>query len=319
MYRRSLKRDILKDFLPLSMTELKSLAVESWWYRLFMDAVLFSTMEDGKIVRGLGGIPDEGPVLVVGNHMLVAIDVFPVILEFLRAKKVVLHGLAHPEFFNFNDEDKLFMMHYTDVLKLIGAIPVTGRNFFRLLRKKSYILLYPGGVREALHRKGEASKLFWPEQQEFVRMAVKLGATIIPYAGVGEDDIFELILDYNDMKRIPFVNQMWDGFNQGRTKLREEMGGEIANQQLHLPAVLPKIPGRLYFMFGKPIQTKGKENMLDDKDYLRELYLQIKCEVEKNMAYLLKKREEDPYRRIVERIAWQMNYGILDQIPSFEP
>lgn len=97
------------------------------------------------------------------------------------------------------------------------------------------------------------------------------------------------------------------------------MGREIAKQQFHIPICTPKIPGRLYFMFGKPIQTKGKDKMLNDIDYLKELYSEIKCEVEKNMAYLSKKREEDPYRGIVKRLVWQTNNGPLDQIPSFEP
>ncbi|KAJ0850426.1 hypothetical protein HanPSC8_Chr13g0580661 [Helianthus annuus] len=100
---------------------------------------------------------------------------------------------------------------------------------------------------------------------------------------------------------------------------REGMGGEIAQQPLHIPIFLPKLPGRYYFLFGKPIQTKGKEHMLDDKNYLRELYMQIKCDVEKNIDYLLTKREDDPYRGIVERFMWLMNCGSLDQIPSFEP
>lgn len=100
---------------------------------------------------------------------------------------------------------------------------------------------------------------------------------------------------------------------------REGMRGEIAKQQLHIPIFLPKLPGRIYFLFGKPIQTKGKEHMLDDKDYLRELYTQIKCDVEKSMDYLLTKREDDPYRGVVERLMWLMNYGSLDQIPSFDP
>ncbi|MFS7926893.1 hypothetical protein Hanom_Chr04g00302521 [Helianthus anomalus] len=100
---------------------------------------------------------------------------------------------------------------------------------------------------------------------------------------------------------------------------REGVGGEIAKQQFHMPLWLPKPPGRLYFKFGKPIRTKGKEDMLNDDDYLQELYLQIKCDVEKNIAYLLEKREEDPYRSNVERILWRMKNGSLDQIPSFEP
>lgn len=100
---------------------------------------------------------------------------------------------------------------------------------------------------------------------------------------------------------------------------REGMSGEIAKQPFHTPVVLPKLPGRLYFMFGKPIQTKGKENIVNDKDYLQELYMQIKFDVEKNVTYLLKKREGDPYRSIVQRLLWEMKYGDLDRIPSFDP
>ncbi|KAM0045732.1 hypothetical protein Hdeb2414_s0009g00307431 [Helianthus debilis subsp. tardiflorus] len=48
-------------------------------------------------------------------------------------------------------------------------------------------------MREALHRKGEEYKLFWPEQSAFVRMAARFGAKIVPF-GVGEDDIGEASL-----------------------------------------------------------------------------------------------------------------------------
>ncbi|MFS7926889.1 hypothetical protein Hanom_Chr04g00302481 [Helianthus anomalus] len=153
MYRRSSKHDILKDYLPASMTEFKTSPVDSWWFRLYIDAVMFSTMEDGKIVRGLAGIPDEGPVLIVGNHMLMAFDVFPLIAEFLREKQITLHGLSHPELFDIDVEHEYYMIPIIDLLKLGGSIPISGRNLFKLLEKKSHVLLYPGGIREALHRK----------------------------------------------------------------------------------------------------------------------------------------------------------------------
>nr|XP_043630956.1 acyltransferase-like protein At1g54570, chloroplastic [Erigeron canadensis] len=319
IYRRSLKHDIFKDFYPASMTEFKSSPMEKWWFRLYTGTTLFSTMEDGKIVRGLAGIPDDGPVLVVGNHMLWGFDAFSLVPEFLREKKITLHGLAHPESYQIREEDEYLMIPLTDIHKIFGTIPVSARNLFKLLSRNSFALLYPGGARESLHRKGESCKLFWPDKQEFVRMAVKLGATIIPYGAVGEDDLTELLIDLEDMKRIPFLDQKVKEFNQGRKNLRAGHGGEIAKQPLHIPIFLPKLPGRLYFMFGKPIQTKGKEHMLNDKDYLRELYLQIKCDVEKNIAYLLTKREKDPYRGIFDRLMWVSNHGSLDNIPSFEP
>lgn len=36
---------------------------------------------------------------------------------------------------------------------------------------------------------GEEYKVIWPDQPEFVRMAAKFGATIVPFGAVGEDDI----------------------------------------------------------------------------------------------------------------------------------
>nr|XP_043627390.1 acyltransferase-like protein At1g54570, chloroplastic [Erigeron canadensis] len=319
MYRRFSKHDILKDFLPLSISDFKHSPVETWWYRLLLGSAVFSTMEDGKVVRGLAGIPDEGPVIIVGNHMLLAFDVIPVVSEYLRQKKIVLHGLAHPELFHFGPEHEYFMVAFTDILKVGGSIPVSGKNLFRLLARKSHVLLYPGGFRESLHRKGEAGKLFWPDKPEFVKMAVKFGATIVPFGGVGIDEISEIIIDYNDMQRYPFLGQKVKEFNQGRTNLRAEMAGEVSKQPIHIPITFPKIPGRLYFMFGKPIRMKGKENMSNDEEYLQELYSQLRCDVECIISYLLKKREEDPYRGIVKRILSQSYNTSIDQIPSFEP
>jgi hypothetical protein len=41
---------------------------------------------------------------------------------------------------------------------------------------------------------GEEYKLFWPEKSEFVRMASRFGAKIVPFGVVGEDDFGEVSL-----------------------------------------------------------------------------------------------------------------------------
>lgn len=43
---------------------------------------------------------------------------------------------------------------------------------------------------------GEEYKLFWPEQAEFVRMAARFGAKIVPFGSVGEDDLTQVSLQY---------------------------------------------------------------------------------------------------------------------------
>ena len=45
-----------------------------------------------------------------------------------------------------------------------------------------------------LSLQGEQYKLFWPNQPEFVRMAARFGATIVPFGTVGEDDLVEVSL-----------------------------------------------------------------------------------------------------------------------------
>lgn len=39
---------------------------------------------------------------------------------------------------------------------------------------------------------GEQYTLFWPNEPEFVRMAARFGATIVPFGVVGEDDIVDV-------------------------------------------------------------------------------------------------------------------------------
>lgn len=69
-------------------------------------------------------------------------------------------------------------------------------------------------------------------------------------------------------------------------RFRDTVKGEDGNQILHLPAVLPKVPGRLYFLFGKPIEMKGMDNVLRDRKSANDVYLHIKSEVENTMSYL---------------------------------
>ncbi|KAG5549362.1 hypothetical protein RHGRI_014643 [Rhododendron griersonianum] len=318
-YRHSRRHDFVKDFLPPSRSEFKQTLADNRLYRFVTSPVMFSTLEDGKIVRGLAGVPGEGPVLLVGYHMLLGLELVPLVEEFLREKNVLVRGMAHPLLFTPKSESQSKEFSFFDMLKVYGATPVGASNLFKLLSVKSHILLYPGGAREALHRKGEAYKLFWPDQPEFVRMAARFGATIVPFGAIGEDDLAELVVDYNDLMRIPVVNDYVRKSNQDGSRLRTEMGGEIANQDFYPPGLLPKIPGRFYYLFGKPIQTKGRELMLKDKENARELYSRIKSEVEQNIAFLIKKREEDPYRSIVDRTVYQATSASMHNVPTFEP
>jgi len=127
-----------------------------FWSRLLTaitSPVFLSTLDNGTVVRSLAGIPSEGPVLYVGNHMLLGTELRPAAIHFLKEKNILLRGLAHPVMFAKKYGSKLPDMHMFDSVRMIGAVPVSNINFYKLLRSKAHVVLYPGGVREALHRK----------------------------------------------------------------------------------------------------------------------------------------------------------------------
>ncbi|XVF57716.1 hypothetical protein PTKIN_Ptkin07bG0005000 [Pterospermum kingtungense] len=317
-YRRGKYHDYVSDYLPPTPYEFKKIHESNRWVLAATSPVMFSTLEDGKMVRGLAGIPSEGPVLYVGYHMLLGFELAPLVMQFLMERNILLRGIAHPMMFIRLREGKMLDLASFDTYRIMGAVPVSGPNFYKLLSSKSHVLLYPGGVREALHRKGEEYRLFWPEQSEFVRMASRFGAKIVPFGVVGEDDVGELVFDYNDQMRIPSTRDFIKELTEEVVRLRTDANGEVSNQDVHLPGVLPKLPGRFYYYFGKPIDTEGRKQELRDRDKAHELYLHVKSEVERCMACLKEKREKDPYRNILPRLLYQATNGFTSEVPTFE-
>ena len=62
---------------------------------------------------------------------------------------------------------------------------------------------------QAYKNKKEKYQLFWPSQRsEFVRMAARFGATIVPFGGVGSEDTVEVLLDPKELRSLPVVGKM---------------------------------------------------------------------------------------------------------------
>ncbi|KAH6821314.1 hypothetical protein C2S53_012217 [Perilla frutescens var. hirtella] len=316
-YRRGASKDYISDFLPPSPSEFKSLCESLSWMNVAMDPVMLSTV-GGKVVRGLAGIPSEGPVLLVSNHMMLGMELVPLLSRFWIEQNIKLRALAHPAFFERLQDGKYQDLPHFDVVRMSGAVPVSASNLYRLLKLKSHVLLYPGGLREAFHRRVNPHKLIWPDEPEFVRMAAKFGAKIVPFCAVGEDDIFQLLLDSDDQMKIPLLKAQIEELTNGAARLRSDAEGEIGKQFLYHPMVLPKLPGRFYFLFGESISTEGRRDVLTDKDKAREVYSEVKTEIEKCIEYLKGRREKDPYRNLLVRLLYQTYHGFDSQVPTFE-
>nr|CAB3477166.1 unnamed protein product [Digitaria exilis] len=286
LYRHSRRFHPVFDFIPPSTTELKEVDKATRDLRFRTCPAMYSTLEDGTVVRGLAGVPQDGPVLLVGNHMLLGIELISLAAEFLRLKGVVVRGIAHP----------LLMYKY----------------IYKLLAAGEFVLLYPGGHREALHCKGEEHRLFWPSKAEFVRLAAQFNATIVPFGVVGEDDLLEVLCTFEDIRNAPFGKEMIQAYSD-HLKLRD------VDHEVFFPGLYLKMPGRFYYQFGKPIPTKGRQDVLTDKQAAHDLYMHVKSEVERIISYLLEKRTEDKFRSLIPRMLYQAARGPTCEVPAFDP
>ncbi|KAK1567724.1 hypothetical protein Q3G72_015808 [Acer saccharum] len=297
-YRRGKYLNHVSDYMPITPSEFNRYYPSYRFYENITSPVMLSTLENGMIVRGLQGIPSEGPVLVVGYHMLHGMEIIPIICQFYVQRKMILRGMALPGLFERLISKALPNASLFDIIRIMGSVPASASNLYKLLSAKSHILHYPGGLREALHRKDEKYKLSWPDQSEFVRMAARFGAKIVPFGVVGEDDVVEALFDYKDPMENPFLKPV------AKDLTRTDANEEMATEDISFPVYLPKIPGRM--------------QELRDKEKAHELYLQVRGEVEKCLAFLKEKRENDPYRNIFPRLVYQAIHGFTSEVPTFE-
>ena len=57
-------------------------------------------------------------------------------------------------------------------------------------------------------RKGEKYQLIWKDKPDFVRMAAKSNALIIPFAAVGGDDAYDIAMDTDEVLANPLLGPL---------------------------------------------------------------------------------------------------------------
>jgi 1-acyl-sn-glycerol-3-phosphate acyltransferase len=226
-------------------------------------------------------IPDDRPLLFVGNHTLFGILDVPLMFAKLYVDKgIYLRALGDHRHFKVPGWGKL-LAHF-------GAVDGTRETCSALMQRGEPILVFPGGAREVTKRKGERYKLIWNNRIGFARMAVEHGCTIVPFAAVGVEDHFNIVLDGNDVLGSP-------------------LGRVVRSLGLREDFVPPLVtPGRdverFYFQFCEPISTRGLSGDASEHaaKHVRDL---TKHAIEQGMQALMERRAHDPDRYVSRRVA----------------
>ena len=132
-------------------------------------------------VEGLEKIPEQGPVLLVGNHsggtMIADTFVFAQAFYDRFGADRVFYQLAHDLVFKFPGLRTLVQRY--------GTVPASPANMGRALDRDAALLVYPGGDQETFRPSWESDRIDFAERTGFVRLALEHGVPVVPIVAIG--------------------------------------------------------------------------------------------------------------------------------------
>jgi len=143
---------------------------------LWMLASLYFRAE----VRDLEHIPEEGPVLLVGNHsggnVTPDTSVFTLAFSTYFGVERRFHQLAH---------NLVLSMPGLGWLRKYGTVAATPGNAERALDEGAALLVYPGGDYEVHRPTWESGRVDFGGRKGFIRLAQRKGVPIVPVVSIG--------------------------------------------------------------------------------------------------------------------------------------
>ncbi len=229
--------------------------------------------------------PDR-PALYVGNHTIMGVlDVPLLTMELYERRGVFIRSLG--------DHLHFWIPGWRDLLIHFGTVDGSRDNCRALMRAGESILVFPGGGREVCKRRGEKYKLLWKERVGFARLAIEHGYPIVPFAAVGAEECFDIVVDGNDVMETPL------GALIEKVSPRPEMIPPLVSGVGMMP--IPH-PGRFYFRLDRPIETAHLRGQHRDPEVCFEVREQVRRSVERSIRYLQRKREDDPGSTLAGRL-----------------
>jgi 1-acyl-sn-glycerol-3-phosphate acyltransferase len=141
---------------------------------------LLSSLYFRAEVRGLGNVPEEGPVLLVGNHsggnVTPDTQVFTLAFSTYFGVERRFHQLAH---------NLVLSMPGLSILRKYGTVAASHENARTALRKGAAVLVYPGGDYEVHRPSWERHRIDFGGRKGFISLALAEDVPIVPVVAVG--------------------------------------------------------------------------------------------------------------------------------------
>ena len=209
---------------------------------------------------GAENLNPQKPAMYVGNHTIYGVLDSPILIDYLyNEHKIAIVSLA--------DHMHFHIPVWKEMVKRVGGVDGVQAYAKQAMQQGYSILVFPGGGREVIKRKGEAYQLIWKQRYGFLKLAQEFGYDIAPFVALGGDEVFELGFDVNML-----LKQKW--FN--KILSNPKIGSFLRNGEV-IPSI-PKhiIPKRIpfYFKFMPRLsidQIENMEDMIQFRDDLQQL------------------------------------------------
>ncbi len=131
-------------------------------------------------VRGLGNIPDSGPVLLVANHS--GGNITPDTIIFTLAFSTYF-GVERP--FYQLAHNLVLAMPTLGSLRKFGTVAASPANAAKALESGAALLIYPGGDYDVHRPSWQANKVDFANRKGFIRLALEREVPIVPVVSIG--------------------------------------------------------------------------------------------------------------------------------------
>jgi 1-acyl-sn-glycerol-3-phosphate acyltransferase len=131
-------------------------------------------------VRGLGNIPESGPVLLVGNHsggnLTPDTLVFTLAFNTYFGVERAFFQLAH---------NLVLSMPGLGQLRKFGTVAASHANARKALGSGAALLVYPGGDYEAHRPSWDRNRVDFGGRKGFIRLAIDQNVPVVPVVSIG--------------------------------------------------------------------------------------------------------------------------------------
>jgi 1-acyl-sn-glycerol-3-phosphate acyltransferase len=199
-------------------------------------------------VRGLQNIPEEGPVLLVGNHsggnLTPDTHVFSLAFTTYFGVERRFHQLAH---------NLVLSMPGLGMLRKYGTVAATPENAERALDCGAALLVYPGGDYEVHRPTWESAQVDFGGRRGFIRLAQSKGVPLVPVVAIGGQETALFLSRGEGLARLLGLDRMFR-LKVLPVSLALPWGVNVGDMLGHIP-----LPAKITMQVLEPIDVSGMD------------------------------------------------------------